>query len=297
MASEVLLSTTLVTHNRLEDTKRCIGAYVNVTKVPYELIIVDNASTDGTREFLRELVQAQDSIRYVLLNEENLYCGAARNQGFALSSGRYLHAMDNDVLHFPGWDERVLEVFDRLPRVGQVTPFKVPENYVLEVMEVSPGFFVAYSKRNTAGGSNVIRRELWDRGLRWRDVRWKPGCICEDYFMSRDVLSIGYDFVWFTTDAHCCTPGHDKHHIAQNLEYYIKSYCERGNLSLLKQRLEGTEIDVNAYLREQGISLRARGWPMVEYVLRRTMSNLRLFFGDAHDYARYAWRKLGLRMQ
>ncbi len=65
-----MISTTLVTYNRLEYTKKCVDSLMESCD---ELIIIDNNSTDGTKEYLTTL-----PVRVVML-EKNYYPGFAAN--------------------------------------------------------------------------------------------------------------------------------------------------------------------------------------------------------------------------
>lgn len=81
------VSIVLVTYNQLEMTKLCVDSIRQYTPSgTYEIIVVDNASTDGTGQWL----QKQQDIRYIL-NDSNRGFPAACNQGAAIASG------DNDI--------------------------------------------------------------------------------------------------------------------------------------------------------------------------------------------------------
>jgi len=70
----------------------------------YEVILVDDGSTDGTREWLATL---RPPFRAVL-NESNLGYGAANNRGAARARGEYLALLNNDLILAPGWLEPML---------------------------------------------------------------------------------------------------------------------------------------------------------------------------------------------
>ena len=53
MSTPALTSLVIAVWNQLEYTKRCIESIERWTGLPYELVIIDNGSTDGTREYLR----------------------------------------------------------------------------------------------------------------------------------------------------------------------------------------------------------------------------------------------------
>src|SRR5207244_1844716 len=77
-----LTSIVIVTHNEIGFTRSCLESLRFVTDEPYELIMVDNGSTDGTVEYLRS---ARD-VRFIE-NADNRGFPAAANQGIRASRG------------------------------------------------------------------------------------------------------------------------------------------------------------------------------------------------------------------
>ena len=84
-------------------TKQCLTS-LNAAGCPDTMIvIVDNASTDGTAEFL-----AQRTGLRVIRNPENRACAAAWNQGFQTVKTKWTVFLNNDVLLTPGWLEQLI---------------------------------------------------------------------------------------------------------------------------------------------------------------------------------------------
>lgn len=116
----------ILTHNGLEDTRRCLASIEAHTPEPHELIIVDNASTDGTLDYLRDYMATHDNV-LVVANRTNRGFAAGNNQGLALARGDYLLLLNNDTIVTTGWLQRMLQVFEAHPDVGIVGPMS---NYV-----------------------------------------------------------------------------------------------------------------------------------------------------------------------
>ncbi len=83
----------------------------------YEVILVDDGSTDGTRDWLTHL---RPPFR-MTLNERNLGYGAANNRGAALATGEVLALINNDLILRRGWLEPMLAAHRKLgPRAGLI---------------------------------------------------------------------------------------------------------------------------------------------------------------------------------
>ena len=103
--------------NRVELTKDCLTALAGLKDQPeYELIIVDNGSTDGTTEFLRQL----SGDVQIIVNGENLGFAKACNQGAAVARGKYLVFLNNDTIPQPGWLAALVAEVDSHAEVGIV---------------------------------------------------------------------------------------------------------------------------------------------------------------------------------
>ena len=107
-----MISTIVITWNRLKLNKHFLESYHRtVPRDAGELIVVDNASTDGTKEWL-ESKYANGEIDKLILNHENYYLGKAFNQGMAKANPRseYIGKFDNDGYFEDGWYENFQKV-------------------------------------------------------------------------------------------------------------------------------------------------------------------------------------------
>jgi glycosyltransferase involved in cell wall biosynthesis len=106
----------LVTHNRLEYSKQALESICNSPGLPIELMIVDNASTDGTVEWLAEIADRQQRNCVgvsVVLNSKNLGLAPVMNTFFRKYSGQpYVVKVDNDTVLPDNWLVDLMEVFD-----------------------------------------------------------------------------------------------------------------------------------------------------------------------------------------
>lgn len=117
-----LVSFVVPLYNHLELTQAMLASLRETTGgVRYEIMLIDDGSTDGTREWLRSL--AEPDLR-VVLNESNLGYAAANNLGAQLARGTFLALLNNDLRLLPGWLEPMLGALrllgDRTGVVGNV---------------------------------------------------------------------------------------------------------------------------------------------------------------------------------
>lgn len=112
----------VVTYNNLALNKLCLEGILRNTEYPnYELVVVDNNSTDGTPAYLRYLAAQYPHSVHVILNTNNAGFARANNQGIARSTGASLVLLNNDTVVPPGWLSRLLRHLNN-PSVGMVGP-------------------------------------------------------------------------------------------------------------------------------------------------------------------------------
>jgi GT2 family glycosyltransferase len=117
----------MVTYNRLELTKQTLDNIFKNTKPPYNLVIVDNGSTDGTKQYLFELTEKYKSSDIKLVcqyNDENNGIAIGRNQALLLANNTdetaWYATIDNDILVPAGWLEECIAVLKASPKYGMI---------------------------------------------------------------------------------------------------------------------------------------------------------------------------------
>jgi GT2 family glycosyltransferase len=109
-------SVIIVNWNGLAYLKRCCAALVAQHFSSYEILMVDNGSTDGSIEWLS---QVYPTVR-IITNSTNLGFAEANNIGMRASSGEYVVLLNNDAFPEPQWLEALVAVAEREPQVGMV---------------------------------------------------------------------------------------------------------------------------------------------------------------------------------
>lgn len=112
----------MVTFNRQEMTQKCLESLFTTTDSSlYSLMIVDNASTDGTVDYLKSLTNPQ--IEGIFYMSENIGTAKALNKVWKIGAQRGVHVgkVDNDILWYDDdWLEKMLYVVDKASNVGLV---------------------------------------------------------------------------------------------------------------------------------------------------------------------------------
>ncbi|MEW6042544.1 MAG: glycosyltransferase [Elusimicrobiota bacterium] len=121
-ANSNLVSIIILCYNQIDYTKQCLNSIKLNTKMLYELIIVDNGSSDDTVDYLRQ--QADITL---IMNETNKGVAGGWNQGIKCASGDYILILNNDVIVTDDWLENMVECLERNKESGAVGPMS---NYV-----------------------------------------------------------------------------------------------------------------------------------------------------------------------
>lgn len=112
-----LTSIIIPVFNKVEYTRDCLVALSeNTDGENYEVIIVDNASSDGTGDFLEHL----EGDVTIITNKKNLGFAKACNQGAMLAKGEYLLFLNNDTIPSKGWLTEMLKVVDPVKKIAVV---------------------------------------------------------------------------------------------------------------------------------------------------------------------------------
>lgn len=154
-------SVTFACYNQIEYTRQCVASLLRTGFDLKRAVVIDNGSSDGTREYLDSL-----ELGSVIYNRQNLGCGVAWNQGALVQQAEWTVVMNNDIVVSQGWLEKLIDAA-RDEGLGVVSPAMIEGDldYDLET-------FAAESSRKMA---SVVRRgdrhavcmaihqSVWDR--------------------------------------------------------------------------------------------------------------------------------------
>jgi GT2 family glycosyltransferase len=114
MAQNESVSVTIVTYNSGRFIRRCLESVLDQDYPQFEIIVIDNASTDGTADILEQF----EGRCQVCYNQENAGFAAAQNQAIAMSRGEWVLTLNPDVLLLPDFLGRLMDARHFDPRIG-----------------------------------------------------------------------------------------------------------------------------------------------------------------------------------
>jgi GT2 family glycosyltransferase/tetratricopeptide (TPR) repeat protein len=157
-----LASILILCCNQLEYTRLCLESVLRFTAAPYELVLVDNGSRDGTAAYLEEIARRGVTDRVVLIrNEANRGFAAGCNQAIAEARGGYLALLNNDTIVTDGWLDGLIACVER--EGSSVGLAGATSNYANPPQLVAPDYEDLRGLETFALGR---RREFAGRALR-----------------------------------------------------------------------------------------------------------------------------------
>src|SRR3989339_690069 len=122
-----LVSIIVPCFNKLRFTRMCVNSILKYTSHPYELIVIDNGSKDGTAKYFKVLKKSvktgvTQSIKRlaVVISKDNLGVSGALNRGVKISKGDYICYLNNDVIVTTGWLEGIVRCAQSDKSIGIV---------------------------------------------------------------------------------------------------------------------------------------------------------------------------------
>jgi glycosyltransferase involved in cell wall biosynthesis len=167
--SEPFVNIGMVTFNRLDFTRRSIDSVIAHTKCPYVLTVVDNRSSDGTRDYLKEL-HTRGKIKNLILLDENEGVAKASNRAWRSEpDAAYYLKLDNDIVILKdNWLKDMANVIAHAPFLAAIGYNVEPVSYPLTELN---GVRFRIMKKNIGGACFLIPKR----------TRRLLGYWCEDY--------------------------------------------------------------------------------------------------------------------
>lgn len=158
-----LVSVVIPTCNRDDILQRCLLALTHQTYPNYEVIVVDDASSDSTPDLLKRFAEQHPSIKLqVIRNEQHAGANPSRNRGIQAAHGELIAFEDSDCVAAPTWIEELVAGFTN-ERVAAVTGLvnDVPPRNIFELtFKGTHRLSQAGPARRLIAGNMCVRREL-----------------------------------------------------------------------------------------------------------------------------------------
>jgi GT2 family glycosyltransferase len=170
------ISIVVLTYNNKDFTRLCLDSIFLKTGYPnFEVIVVDNASIDGTQEMLKAYEKENSNLK-VILNQNNEGFARGNNIGAQAASGDVIVFLNNDTVVTPGWLEGLQRHLQdpQIGMVGPVTSFsgnesRIPVDYV--TLDEMDAFAEKYTSAHRGESFDIgilaflcvaMRREVWE---------------------------------------------------------------------------------------------------------------------------------------
>lgn len=187
-----LISVIIATHNREELLPQAVQSILDQTLQDFEIIIVDDCSSDNTPNVIRALEEKDDRIRAIRSNQ-NIGPGAARNLGMASAKGDYIAIMDDDDLSESERFEKEVSVFNNDPDVTLVFSSVAWVDDNLKITNISSGlvvngnfpadpeevFQLLYLESNKIPNTTIVFKKSLGNKFRYPEFIW----VGEDWFL------------------------------------------------------------------------------------------------------------------
>lgn len=112
-----LVSINLLTYNGRQYVENCLNSVLRQTYPHIEILVIDNASTDGTVNYLKQF--EAPNLR-VIFNQRNLGFAAGHNQGIKESQGEFILCLNQDVILDKDFIKRAVEILEKDGKVAAV---------------------------------------------------------------------------------------------------------------------------------------------------------------------------------
>lgn len=158
----------LLTLNRLNDTKRTLDSLFN-TSVKFRLIVIDQASNDGTRNFLKDFASLHKNV-FLKFLEKNIGVSGGRAYSTEFLKNKYTAFIDNDMVFMPGYFENLYSTIDQNLEIAGVSAMVVNPDKKIEIN--SPSFKI--DKNDIVFFDNDRGKYYWEVSTKNVICNWLP---------------------------------------------------------------------------------------------------------------------------
>ena len=167
-----LVSIIVPCFNAFKYTKQCIESILQQTNISYELILINNGSSDGTKEYFKILKKTLKSNKKlqkttIIQSKKNLGVAKALNLGISKSIGKYICYLNNDVIVTKDWLKKLVNVSKSDKQIGAVgTMFNAfKDKQIVKLAEKDTKVIDILAKTISIKNSGKVRKAKTIHGL------------------------------------------------------------------------------------------------------------------------------------
>lgn len=233
------VSVILLAYNNLKFTRDCVESILDNSKdVDYELILVDNGSTDGTKEYFNSIKGAK-----VISLKYNLHVVKGFNIGLMAAEGKYCAAVCNDFIFTSNWLNNLIKCIESDPKIGYVSP---GATFISNMQQISIPFTTKDEFQCKAKEYNLSNPQKWEErvvllpnvlfcptalieAIGYYDTRYYRGEFLDDDISFR-IRRAGYKLIYCadTVTHHygslTTTSDHQKNSMEEGRKTFIEKY-------------------------------------------------------------------------
>ncbi len=285
-----IISIIVLSWNRELLLRNTILSLLVTTKYKFEIFIVDNASNDGSKEWLQVFSNFYPSIKVYFLDEN--IGGEAFNIPLSEVKGKYVLFSENDLEYLPGWDEYMIHQFESFSELGQLSPFapnpmrEIGEVWVDKPFEVEKkGNEVLFKAIHNVTTTCMVRTELLEKGLKWTNLISKEGLFKfpADGKFSADVKNMGYLVGW-SDQYKSINWGFNQRIISKEKEYYNENWKEKSNLNIDGIDLDSKKEDLNSF-QQKLVNLQIENFDLRQKVFTLEGQSIQLYLDSGNGFS------------
>jgi glycosyltransferase involved in cell wall biosynthesis len=172
---EKKFSVIVITHNAGGDLKECLGSIKDQDYAEKEVIVVDDASTDGTAELLRQFKSDAELEMTIVTNKENLGVAGSRNVGIRHASGDIIAFTDSDCVADRRWIAELARIYDQTDAAavgGRILDDRIDNIWTrasrsLNHVSSAEGRVSYIQGCNMSFGSKILRKYLFNDEIKY----------------------------------------------------------------------------------------------------------------------------------
>lgn len=195
----------ILTYNSEQNIKNCLKSVFDQIYKDFEVIVVDNNSTDGTVEEVKKFSQVK-----IILNEENLGFAQGHNQAIRQSKSKYIFCLNDDVVLEPDYLEKLVNFLDKnsniasaqgkLLRLTKKGKSDIIDSLGLKVFKSHKVVEIASGKKNNqfdfkeifgvSGAAALYRKKSLEQ------IKFEDEYFDKDFFMYKEDVDLAYRLRW-----------------------------------------------------------------------------------------------------